>query len=85
MDETRREQLSESVMAFIRQRFPATGDDLTAQTPLLNGGGVDSLGILEIAQFLTENHGVEVTDEDFVAENFETVDALVALVLRRTA
>ena len=52
-------------------------------TPLLQGGLLDSLGILQLTMFLSETLGIEVTDEDYVPENFETVGRLVDFVVRK--
>jgi acyl carrier protein len=73
-----------AVADYLRSRFPAlAGKPLDDATPLLAGGAIDSLGILDLAAFLGERLGVEVADEDFEAENFETFGALVAFVKRR--
>ncbi len=66
---------------YLRQRFPALADrPLDAATPLLAGGVVDSLGILDLATFLAERFGIEISDDDFEPRNFETFGALVAFV-----
>ncbi len=56
---------------------------VTRSTPLLQGGLLDSLGILQLTMFLSETLGIEVTDEDYVPENFETVGSLVDFVVRK--
>lgn len=61
------------------------GAIVTDETPLLAGGGLDSLGIVQLVVFLSESFGIEVSDEDFVPENFETVGHLVGYVARRRA
>lgn len=59
------------------------GMELGADTPLLDGGALDSLGILQLTARLEEAFGIQVSDEDFVPENFETVGAVVRYVSRR--
>jgi acyl carrier protein len=72
------------VADYLRGRFPAlAGKPINDTTPLLAGGAIDSLGILDLAAFLGERLGVEITDDDFEPENFETFGALVAFVERR--
>jgi acyl carrier protein len=72
------------VADYLRGRFPAlAGKPIDDATPLLAGGAVDSLGILDLAAFLGERLGVEIADDDFEPENFETFGALVAFVERR--
>ncbi len=73
-----------TVADYLRERFPAlAGKPLDDATPLLTGGAVDSLGILDLAAFLGERLGVEVGDEDFEPGNFETFGCLVSFVERR--
>ena len=83
MNEAVTDEVVETVLAFVRARFPAVGDSVSRDTPLLEDGAVDSLGILELMTFVGERYGIEITDEDFVPENFETVDSLVRLVKQR--
>lgn len=73
-----------TVAGYLRDRFPAlAGKPIDESTPLLAGGAIDSLGILDLAAFLGERLGVEMTDDDFEPGNFETFGALVAFVERQ--
>ena len=47
---------------------------------LINEGIVDSFEVVNIVMELEEAFDIEIDAEDVVAENFETVDAIVALV-----
>jgi acyl carrier protein len=76
--------LRATVADYLRERFPAlAGKPLDEATPLLTGGAIDSLGILDLAAFLGERLGVEVGDDDFEPGNFETFGCLMAFVERR--
>lgn len=69
---------------YLRQRFPAlAGRPLENSTALLVGDVVDSLGILDLAAFLGERFGIEISDEDFEPGNFETFGQLVTFVERK--
>lgn len=61
---------------------PAIGisGDVNSETPLLKGNGLDSLGVLQLMVFLSETMNIEITDEDFVPENFETVGTLARFI-----
>jgi acyl carrier protein len=73
-----------TVADYLRERFPAlAAKPIDDATPLLTGGAVDSLGILDLAAFLGERLGVDITDDDFEPGNFETFGCLVSLVERR--
>jgi acyl carrier protein len=61
----------------------AGGQEVTPETPLIDGGLLDSLGTLQLMEFLSEQLGIVVEDDDFVAENFETVASLAAFIRRK--
>lgn len=69
---------------YLCQRFPGlTAKPLNDATPLLEGGTIDSLGILELTSFLDERLGIEIADDDFEPGNFETFGRLMAFVERK--
>jgi acyl carrier protein len=71
-----------SIREFLKTSSGLTGaDDVTLETPLLEGGGLDSLTILQLVTFLNDSMKIEVNDEDFVPENFKNVGSLVRFVL----
>jgi acyl carrier protein len=73
-----------TVAGYLRERFPAlAGKPIEDSTPLLTGGAIDSLGILDLTAFLSERLGIEIHDEDFEPANFETFGGLMAFVERR--
>ncbi|UCF21752.1 MAG: acyl carrier protein [Gemmatimonadota bacterium] len=53
------------------------------QTPLLQTGLIDSLGMEELVTFLEAAFGIEVQDDDLLPDNFETVEAIAALIERK--
>jgi acyl carrier protein len=67
---------------FLRDK-PDT--DLANDEPLIQAGIVDSLGIFLLISFLEEHFGISVEPRDVVLENFETIDAIAALVTLRRA
>jgi acyl carrier protein len=69
---------------YLHQRFPAlAGKRIDDATPLLEGGMIDSLGILDLTAFLGERLGVEISDDDFEPGNFETFGQLIAFAERK--
>lgn len=74
----------EEIRAFILERFPLARRNPPADSdPLLDSGLVDSLGVLELVQFVTEKYGVEVSDDDLHPENFDSIERLSAFVARK--
>lgn len=75
-----------TIIAFLRGRFPAFGDHaLTAETPLLETGAIDSLGLLDLMSHLGDAFGIAIEDADFTPEHFETVATLARFVAMKQA
>ncbi|WP_428925754.1 acyl carrier protein [Marinibacterium sp. SX1] len=65
-----------------------TGADaatLARDTPLLAAGMLDSLKLMEMITAIEQETGRELPLEEVVEENFETLDAILAMVSRSAA
>jgi acyl carrier protein len=51
---------------------------------LLEGGVIDSLAILKLLSFIEEKFSIILSDDDFVPENFETINCLCGLIEKRS-
>jgi acyl carrier protein len=68
-----------TVRDWLRQHVTADreiGDD----EPLIASGLLTSLQTVELVLFLDEHFGIEITDDEFVEENFSSVAAIARLV-----
>ena len=78
------EQISVQVREFVLKTFPsARRIDLTDDHPLLEEGVVDSMGILEIVGFLENELNIVLSDEDILADNFESIGQIAQFVHNR--
>jgi len=59
--------------------------DLTLDTPLIEEGIIDSMGIFRLITFLQEQFGFTIEPQDVVLESFETITAITKLVETRKA
>lgn len=59
------------------------GAEIVPSTDLLATGLVDSLGIIEIVDWLEERFGGEIDPGDVVLENFQSVQSMVDFCGRR--
>ena len=73
-----------ALYGYLMRRFPPLSN-CGPETPLLESGAIDSLGILELTSFLGERFGITIDDGDFDPENFETPSRLIAMVARKCA
>jgi acyl carrier protein len=59
----------------------AVADD----TPLLEGGLLDSLEAMDLASFVSETFGIELGPDDMRVENFQSITAISSFVDRSLA
>jgi len=75
------EALRAELRTFIATNFlfdaEAAIDDSAS---LLNGGLIDSTGVLELVTHLESTLGVTFDDQDLVAANFDSIDRMVAFI-----
>ena len=76
----------EAIRKFIYDKFPlAKSRKLEDSSHLLEEGVLDSLGVLELVNFLQDEHGIPIDDEELVPENFASIDAIAAFVEAKVA
>jgi acyl carrier protein len=70
------------IKTFIVEEFmpDVTVDDLESDYDLLEGGVVDSLGLLKVVAWLETEFDIGVDDAELGPESFRTVDAIKAFV-----
>ena len=73
-----REQLRQFILTELKTKL--TEGVLTDTYPLLETEAIDSLAVFAIVQFLEDQFGIEVGDDDLVVENFATIDAMASMV-----
>jgi acyl carrier protein len=79
--------ITQRVRNFITEelRWDGSPEQLTPDYPLLDNSVIDSLGLMEVVQFLEQECGVEIADEDLAPENFATLSAIAKLVERKAS
>ena len=58
---------------------------LAGSESLLEAGIIDSTGVLELVTFLEESYCIEVSDEEMVPDNLDSLDNLVRYVSKKRA
>ncbi len=54
--------------------------ELSVNDELITTGIIDSLGIIKLLQFITENFSVSIDDREIVPENFTSIQAIATLI-----
>lgn len=81
-----RELVYAAIARFLRGVDAARApSEVTAATPLVGAGLLDSLSMLQLTMALSDEFGIAFDDGDFTLENFETADRLATLVSAKHA
>ncbi|MBN2379785.1 acyl carrier protein [candidate division WOR-3 bacterium] len=78
-------QLKDTVLAYVKNEYiddEDEADELTADTPLISGGIVDSFSMVSLKVFLEKKYQIQIPDSDATPEAFDTVSKIVELVKR---
>lgn len=46
---------------------------------------IDSLGVMEVVEFVEEAYAISIDEQDLLADNFRSLDAISSLVDRKRA
>jgi len=79
VEEMIRTYIAENIL-FSNDGYPYSDD-----ASFLEEGIVDSMGIVELVEFVGENFGIKVEDEELVPDNFDSVSRLAAYVRGKAA
>jgi acyl carrier protein len=77
----------DTVREFVIENFLfGDSDHLENNTSFLEGGIIDSTGILELTAFLEETYGIKIEDEEILPENLDSlknIDSFLQAKLQR--
>ena len=76
--------IKSKIKTFIIENY-LFGDDegLEESTSFLDEGIVDSTGILELIEFISEEFSITVEDEELIPENLDSIDNVTAFIGRK--
>lgn len=69
----------------IRNFYVPDASVLQEGDSLLDGGIVDSTGVLEIIDFIESEFKIVVEDQEMVPENLDSIENIAAFIVRKTA
>lgn len=78
------DELMRVVQAYVVKEYLEEGDDqeITADTPLITGGIVDSFSMVSLRVFLEKKYGIRIPDDEATPAAFDTVRRIAELVTR---
>lgn len=74
---------TEPMRGFIRQRILFDENAPLSDDQEIFPGIVDSLGVLDLAEFVEKTYGVKIGDDELLVDNFHSLAAIAALVERK--
>ena len=81
MFEEKPQTVEESVRQLMIERAWLEQQDSVSDTDsLVDHGVIDSLTMMELIGFLERTYGIQVTDDELIPENFETLSAIASYV-----
>ena len=78
------EEVAERIETFVREHFKVSADDpgFDRTADLFERGYVDSVGFVEMLEFVREEFGVEVPEEDLMSDEFTSIDGMATVIAR---
>lgn len=79
------QDISAALLAYLRQIDPANANDpmLTAEVDLIDGGYIDSFGMVELIAFVQEQWSVDLSSVDFYEGQMRKVAGIADLIKSR--
>ncbi|MEA3241504.1 MAG: acyl carrier protein [Pseudomonadota bacterium] len=69
------QEIKNKIRDFIVENFLfGSADELNDDTSFLDGGIIDSTGVLELVEFLEEDFSISIDDEELVPENLDSIN-----------
>ena len=77
--------VKEDIRKFIIGNYfvDASGDGLLDDDSFLKKGIIDSIGVIELTQFIQQKYGINIQVKEIIPENFDTVNNLERYVNRK--
>jgi acyl carrier protein len=77
------DEMTKTILDFVKREYLEDDEDeLTATTPLITSGIVDSFSMVSLKRFVEKKYSIQIPDADAAPEAFDSVDKIVALVKR---
>jgi acyl carrier protein len=74
--------VEQKLRKIVTETFLIGGEsgDLLGDDSFIEKGIIDSTGILQLVEFVEQEFGIKVDDEDLIPENLDSINRLVAFV-----
>lgn len=73
------------LLGFIADNFQVEEGEINLENSLIDEGIIDSFGLIEIANFIDEEFGFTIKEDDMHFENFGSVTKIANFICRKIA
>jgi len=78
--------VEDRISEYVLKQFPlARKRGIKSGEKWLETGLLDSLGILDLVQFLEQEFSIQIADDEMAPENFESLDVVASFVSKKSA
>ena len=71
---------------YMKKNFALTGKEtIGVDDPLIEEGIIDSLGIIQLLDYISQEFGIEIDADELQPENFASIRAIENLIERKRA
>ncbi|HOI16904.1 MAG TPA: acyl carrier protein [Geobacteraceae bacterium] len=72
--------IEEQLTTYFRENFAA---DVDGDTALIESGLIDSMGVMELVEYLERSFGIEMDMDDMTVDRFGTITAIKQLITEK--
>ena len=85
MENTSQQEVLERTRQYVRENFTYMRPDfeLRDDQGLMDAGVIDSMGVMELLEFIQDEYGVMVEDDEITEQNLGTLDAISKYVVSK--
>jgi acyl carrier protein len=73
-------EILDLLLDFIATTFVVGKEEINCDTSLVQSGVIDSIGLIEIAEFIESRFALSVSETDLSRNNFGSVNKMVAYI-----
>lgn len=79
------EEIKEEMMAYLQNKsFMDSSTKLNDDDSLTMKGIIDSIGLIELIDFISEKYSIEIPEDLLTPENFDSINGIVNIIQKLT-
>jgi acyl carrier protein len=75
-------EIRERIREFLRSELKKNITGVADTESLLESGILDSMSVVQLVALIERDYGIQVSDDDMMPENFDTIEAVESFITR---